>query len=116
MLVIGWAGLLATIAALATHFILLRAPMTTDLSLWWAPTGLIDIGFVLALGLGGCYLAARDAPAGACRSIQLDGGIGSTGFFPVPARLLLLRRRTWIRMGVPSIPNDSRSLLIRNRS
>ena len=33
--------------------------MTTDLSLWWAPTGLIYLGAVLALGLGGCYLAAR---------------------------------------------------------
>jgi serine/threonine-protein kinase len=65
--VIGWAGLLATIATLATHFILLRAPMTTDLSLWWAPTGLIYIGFVLALGLGGCYLAAQDAPRAASR-------------------------------------------------
>ena len=62
VLVIGWAGLLATIATLTTHFILLRAPMTTDLSLWWAPTGLIYLGSVLALGLGGCYLAARHAP------------------------------------------------------
>jgi hypothetical protein len=67
VVVIGWAGLLATIATLATHFILMRAPMTTDLSLWWAPTGLIDIGFVLALGLGGCYLAARDAPRAVSR-------------------------------------------------
>ena len=29
-------GLLATIAALATHFMLLRAPLTTDLSSWRA--------------------------------------------------------------------------------
>jgi hypothetical protein len=62
VVVIGWAGLLATIATLATHFVLLRAPLTTDLSLWWAPTGLVYIGAVLALGLGGCYLAARPAP------------------------------------------------------
>jgi Protein kinase domain len=64
VVVIGWVGLLATIATLATHFTLLRAPMTTDLSLWWAPTGLVYIGAVLALGLGGCYLAARAAPRG----------------------------------------------------
>ena len=29
-------GLLGAIAALATHFILLRAPLTTHLSTWWA--------------------------------------------------------------------------------
>ena len=61
VLVIGWAGLLATIAALATHFTLLRAPLTTDLSAWWATTGLVYLGVILALGLGGCYLAARPA-------------------------------------------------------
>ena len=59
VIVIGWAGLLATIVALATHFTLLRAPLTTDLSVWWATTGLIYLGAVLALGLGGCYLATR---------------------------------------------------------
>ena len=37
-------GLLAAIVALATHFILLRAPMTTDVSAWWAPIGLWYLG------------------------------------------------------------------------
>ena len=60
--VIGWAGLLATIATLITHFVLLRAPLTTDFSTWWAPTGLIYLSAVLLLGLAGSYLAARHAP------------------------------------------------------
>jgi hypothetical protein len=30
-------GVLGAMAALATHFILLRAPLTADVSLWWAP-------------------------------------------------------------------------------
>jgi hypothetical protein len=29
--------------------------------------------------------------------------------FPLPDRLLLFLRRTWIRIGVPSMPKDSRS-------
>jgi hypothetical protein len=57
--VLGWAGLLTAIATLATHFILLRAPMTTDISSWRAPTGFVFLGVILLLGLGGCYLAAR---------------------------------------------------------
>ena len=56
---IGWAGLLATIATLLTHFLLLRAPITTDLGSWRAPAGLVYLGAVLILGLGGVYLAAR---------------------------------------------------------
>jgi hypothetical protein len=67
VIVIGWAGLLATIAALTTHFILLRAPLTTDFSVWWASTGLLYLLSVLALGLGGCYLAARPAARGTNR-------------------------------------------------
>ena len=63
--VIGWAGLLTSIAALATHFILLRAPLTTDLASWRAPTGFVFLGVVLLFGLGGCYLAARPQRAGA---------------------------------------------------
>jgi serine/threonine-protein kinase len=57
--VIGWAGLLTAISTLATHFILLRAPLTADLSSWRAPTGFVFVGAVLVLGLGGCYLAAQ---------------------------------------------------------
>ena len=58
--VIGWAGLLADDRRAATHFILLRAPLTTDLSSWRAPAGLVFIGTVLLLGLGG--MLPRGAP------------------------------------------------------
>jgi hypothetical protein len=51
------AGLLATVAALATHFILLRAPITTDFSSWRASAGLWHVGVVAVVGLGACYLA-----------------------------------------------------------
>jgi hypothetical protein len=57
--VLGWAGLLTAIATLATHFILLRAPLTADLSGWRAPTGFVFLGGVLLFGLAGCYIAAR---------------------------------------------------------
>jgi hypothetical protein len=57
--VLGWAGLLTAISTLATHFILMRAPLTADLSSWRAPTGFVFLGAVLLLGLGGCYIAAR---------------------------------------------------------
>jgi serine/threonine-protein kinase len=57
--VIGWAGLLTAIAALATHFLLLHAPLTTDFSSWRAPSGLVFVAGVLLMGLGGCYIAAR---------------------------------------------------------
>jgi hypothetical protein len=59
--VLGWAGLLTAIATLVTHFILLRAPLTTDISSWRAPAGFVSIGAVLLLGLAGCYFAARPA-------------------------------------------------------
>jgi hypothetical protein len=51
------AGLLSAVAALFTHFVLLRAPITTDLSSWHATTGLWHVGVVLAVGMGACYLA-----------------------------------------------------------
>ena len=57
--VLGWAGLLTAIATLATHFILLRAPLTTDFSSWRSTPSLVFVGTVLLLGLGGCYIAAR---------------------------------------------------------
>jgi serine/threonine-protein kinase len=60
--VLGWAGLLTAIAALATHFILLRSPMTTDLASWRAGSGLVFLGSVLVIGLGSCYLATRPPP------------------------------------------------------
>ena len=52
------AGLLATMAALTTHFVLLRAPLTLDLSTWRGPYGLWFLGFVAVMGLGACYLAS----------------------------------------------------------
>jgi serine/threonine-protein kinase len=57
--VLGWAGLLTAIATLATHFILLRAPLTTDRSSGRATPPLVFVGAVLLFGLGGCYIAAR---------------------------------------------------------
>jgi hypothetical protein len=63
VLVIVRAGLLAAAATLATHFILLSAPITTDLSSWRAPFGLWPVAVVLTLGLGGCYLAYKDRDA-----------------------------------------------------
>jgi hypothetical protein len=50
-------GLLATMAALATHFVLLRAPLTTDFGSWRGPIGLWFLGIVAVAGLGACYLA-----------------------------------------------------------
>jgi hypothetical protein len=50
-------GLLATTAALWTHFILIRAPLTTDLSSWRGPLGLWFLGAVALAGLGACHLA-----------------------------------------------------------
>ena len=51
------AGLLAAVAALSTHFVLLRAPITIDLSSWHAAAGLWLVAIVLGCGLGGCYVA-----------------------------------------------------------
>jgi serine/threonine-protein kinase len=62
--VLGWAGLLTAIAALATHFILLRSPLTTDFSSWRAGSGLVFLGSVVLLGLGSCYLATRPSAGG----------------------------------------------------
>jgi predicted Ser/Thr protein kinase len=59
---IGWAGLLSTIAAIATHFILLSAPLTADVANWRAPAGFVPLAALLALGLGGAWLASRNTP------------------------------------------------------
>ena len=50
-------GLLACITALATHFILLRAPLTIDASTWRGPASLWYLGLIGAAGLGACLLA-----------------------------------------------------------
>jgi serine/threonine-protein kinase len=55
-------GLLATMTALATHFVLLRAPITVHLASWRGSTGLWFVGLVAVAGLGACYLARRGAP------------------------------------------------------
>jgi hypothetical protein len=58
-------GLLATVAAMATHFILLRAPLTTELSSWRGSAGLWYLAVVAGAGLTACYVArtgsAREA-------------------------------------------------------
>jgi hypothetical protein len=59
VLTIQYSGLLAAIVALFTHFVLLSAPITTDLSSWRAALGLWDLGLVVCLGLGAAYYAAR---------------------------------------------------------
>jgi tRNA A-37 threonylcarbamoyl transferase component Bud32 len=57
ILTIVRAGLLSAVAALFTHFVLLRAPITTELSSWHAAIGIWHVGVVLAAGLGACYYA-----------------------------------------------------------
>ena len=58
VLVIGWIGLLATVATLFTHFLLLRAPLTTDLAGWRGTTTIVILLAVIGLGLGGAVIAA----------------------------------------------------------
>jgi hypothetical protein len=55
-------GLLACIAALATHFVLLRAPLTTDFSTWRGAASLCYLGLIAAAGLGACLLARGAMP------------------------------------------------------
>jgi serine/threonine protein kinase len=50
-------GLLATIAALTTHFVLIRAPLTLNLSSWRGPTALWFLGTVALMGFGAVYIA-----------------------------------------------------------
>jgi serine/threonine-protein kinase len=50
-------GLLATMGALTTHFVLLRAPLTTDLSAWRGPIGLWFLGVIALAGFAACYFA-----------------------------------------------------------
>jgi hypothetical protein len=57
ILTIDRAGLLSAIAALFAHFVLLRAPITTDFSSWHATVGIWHVCIVLAIGLGACYYA-----------------------------------------------------------
>ncbi len=61
-------GLLASMAALVTHFVLLRAPLTLRWSAWYGTAGLWSLAIVVVLGLGGCYVARR----GAARTVTVD--------------------------------------------
>ena len=70
--VILYGGLLATVAALATHFILLRAPITTDFSSWRATPGLTYLLVIGGAGLLAAYLA-RTAVAQAFRPRAVNG-------------------------------------------
>jgi len=67
--IIGWQGLLATIVTLTTHFLLLRAPLTSDFSSWRAPAAIVYLLALLALGMGGAYFASRAAPRSSARAM-----------------------------------------------
>jgi serine/threonine-protein kinase len=54
--VIVRSGLLATTAALTTHFILLRAPLTTDFSSWRASSAFWFVAVVAVAGFGGVHV------------------------------------------------------------
>jgi serine/threonine-protein kinase len=60
VVILRW-GLLATIAALFTHLMLLRAPLTTDLDNWRATAGLTYALVLAGLGLLGAWLARHSA-------------------------------------------------------
>jgi len=59
--VILHAGVLSTIAALTTHFMLLRAPLTTDLSTWRATAGITYVVILASAGLAAAYVARAAA-------------------------------------------------------
>ena len=61
--VILYAGLLSTIAALATHFMLLRAPLTFDLASWRGAPSLAYLLLVGGAGLAAAYLAWKSNAA-----------------------------------------------------
>jgi serine/threonine-protein kinase len=56
--VIARGGLLATTVALVTHFLLLHAAVTSDLSSWRAATGLVPLGTIVVAGLAAAAIAA----------------------------------------------------------
>jgi hypothetical protein len=59
--VILHAGLLATVVALSTHFVLLRAPITTELSSWRGTPAVTYLLVVGGVGLLAAYLARSAA-------------------------------------------------------
>ena len=62
--------LVATMAALATHFIFLRAPLTTELNSWRGPIGYWFLGTVALLGLGACYIARSSVARTIARAVE----------------------------------------------
>ncbi len=58
--ILRW-GLLATIVALYTHFMLLRAPLTTDTNSWRFSTGFTFAVALAGLGLLGAWMARHSA-------------------------------------------------------
>jgi serine/threonine-protein kinase len=56
--VIARVGLLACVSLLVTHFVLLRTPITTNLSDWRAPTGLVTPVTIMALAALAVAIAA----------------------------------------------------------
>jgi hypothetical protein len=54
-------GVLATMAALATHFVLLRSPVTLQASSWRAPIGVWFVATIVVAGIGSVYIAHRGA-------------------------------------------------------
>jgi hypothetical protein len=58
--VIARIGLLASFAALLTHFVLQRAPLTTDLAHWRAASAVPAVGLIVVLALGSSWIARRE--------------------------------------------------------
>jgi protein kinase-like protein len=56
-------GLLAAIAALTTHFILLRAPLTTRFGIWYATAGITYTVVILGAAIAAVWLARQRAAA-----------------------------------------------------
>jgi hypothetical protein len=54
-------GLLATMAALITHFVLIRAPLTLQFSSWRGALSLWFVGVVAVAGFGAVYIARAAA-------------------------------------------------------
>ena len=72
VLIVGWTGLLATVAALTTHFLLLRAPLTMDVSSWRFTTTVVLLGAVVSLGLAGVAIATGRLQPGSSTIRGLD--------------------------------------------
>jgi serine/threonine-protein kinase len=70
--VIVRSGLLATTAALTTHFVLLRAPLTTDLASWRAATAFWFLAAVAVAGFGSVYVARSGVVRGARSTANLQ--------------------------------------------